>query len=269
MKITIATVGTRGDVQPYIALAMGLQSAGHQVQIATDPLFQSFIENHGLGFAAVNADPRQAMQKDMRQIGGNPLMVRTGALYHDVGKMSKPLYFIENLSGEYNPHDELPFEESARIIIDHVRIGVEIAKKHRLPDAIIDFIRTHHGTTIVQYFYKSYLKKFPEDEADLSKFTYPGPKPFSREMAVLMMADSVEASSRSLKVKDEDSLKKLVEQKNQEQSAGHVLHLQVVVIKPLFLVALHKVLLVKQICVMVVITQFVVINLYINHFLFL
>ena len=145
------------------------------------------------------------------QIGGNPLMVRTGALYHDIGKMSKPLYFVENQSTEYNPHDELAFEESARIIIDHVRKGVEIAKKHRLPVAVIDFIRTHHGTTIVQYFYKSFLKKFPDDEADLDKFTYPGPMPFSREMAVLMMADSIEASSRSLKVKDENSLKNLVE----------------------------------------------------------
>jgi putative nucleotidyltransferase with HDIG domain len=137
--------------------------------------------------------------------------VRTGALYHDIGKMSKPLYFVENLSTEYNPHDELAFEESARIIIDHVSKGVEIAKKHRLPDTIIDFIRTHHGTTIVQYFYKSFLKRFPDDQADLSKFTYPGPRPFSREMAVLMMADSIEASSRSLKVKDENSLKNLVE----------------------------------------------------------
>jgi putative nucleotidyltransferase with HDIG domain len=145
------------------------------------------------------------------QIGGNPLMVRTGALYHDIGKMSKPLYFVENLSTEYNPHDELAFEESARIIIDHVGKGVEIAKKHRLPDMIMDFIRTHHGTTIVQYFYKSFLERYPDDQADLRKFTYPGPRPFSREMAVLMMADSIEASSRSLKVKDENSLKNLVE----------------------------------------------------------
>jgi len=146
------------------------------------------------------------------QIGGNPLLVRTGALYHDIGKMSIPLYFVENQSSEYNPHDEMEFEDSARIIIDHVKEGVETAKKHRLPDAIIDFIRTHHGTTIVQYFYKSFLKKYPEDEADLSKFTYKGPRPFSREMAVLMMADSIEASSRSLKVRDENSLKNLVEQ---------------------------------------------------------
>ena len=145
------------------------------------------------------------------QIGGNPLLVRTGALYHDIGKMTRPLYFVENQSSDFNPHDDIEFEQSARIIIDHVREGVEIAKKHRLPEAVIDFIRTHHGTTMVQYFYKSFLKKYPGDEADLGKFTYPGPKPFSREMAVLMMADSVEASSRSLKVRDEGSLGNLVE----------------------------------------------------------
>lgn len=145
------------------------------------------------------------------QIGGNPLLIRTGALYHDIGKMAKPQYFVENQSTEYNPHDELEFEESAKIIIDHVSRGVEIAKKHRLPDAIIDFIRTHHGTTVVQYFYKSFLKKYPGDEADMRKFAYQGPKPYSREMAVLMMADSIEASSRSLRVKDESSLKELVE----------------------------------------------------------
>jgi cyclic-di-AMP phosphodiesterase PgpH len=146
------------------------------------------------------------------QIGGDPLLVRTGALYHDIGKMDKPLYYVENQSTEYNPHDDLEFEESARIIINHVSRGIEIAKKHRLPEAVIDFIRTHHGTTIVQYFYKSYLKKFPDNEADLSKFIYPGPRPFSREMAVLMMADSIEASSRSLSIRNEESLKNLVEQ---------------------------------------------------------
>ena len=145
------------------------------------------------------------------QIGGNPLLVRTGALYHDIGKMSNPLYFIENQSSDYNPHDEVEFEESARIIIHHVIEGIEIAKKHSLPEPIINFIRTHHGTTLVQYFYRSFLKKFPENEADLNKFTYPGPKPFSREMAVLMMADSIEAASRSLKVRDEKSLKNLVD----------------------------------------------------------
>ncbi len=146
------------------------------------------------------------------RIGGNPRLIRTGALYHDIGKISNPLYFVENQTTDYNPHDDLTFEESARIIIDHVSKGVEIARKHRLPEAIVDFITTHHGTTVVQYFYKSSLKEYPDDETMMEKFSYTGPKPHSRETAVLMMADSVEASSRSLKVRDEESLNKLVEQ---------------------------------------------------------
>jgi len=144
------------------------------------------------------------------KIGGNALLIRTGALYHDIGKMTDPLYFIENQTVDYNPHDDIEFEKSAEIIIGHVSKGVEIAKKNKLPQPIIDFIRTHHGTTVVQYFYRSFLKKHPGEKADMSRFTYPGPKPFSRETAVVMMADSVEASSRSLKVKDEVSLKELV-----------------------------------------------------------
>ena len=145
------------------------------------------------------------------EIGGNPLLVRTGALYHDIGKMSNPLYFVENQSSGYNPHDSLEFEESAQMIISHVTKGVEMGKKNNLPQQIIDFIRTHHGTTRVQYFYKSYLRKYPNDEVDAARYTYPGPKPFSRETAVLMMADSVEAASRSLKEKNADSINSLVE----------------------------------------------------------
>jgi putative nucleotidyltransferase with HDIG domain len=145
------------------------------------------------------------------QIGGNPLLVRTGALYHDIGKMYNPEYFVENQGTDYNAHDELKFEDSARIIINHVLDGVEIARKYRLPEAIVDFIRTHHGTTIVQYFYKFFIKEFPENESSRHKFVYPGPRPFSKETAVLMMADSVEASSRSLRVKDESNLSNLVE----------------------------------------------------------
>lgn len=143
--------------------------------------------------------------------GGNPLLVRTGALYHDIGKMEDPVYFVENQTTDINPHKDLEFEQSAEIIINHVKKGVEIAKKYKLPPQIIDFIRTHHGTTAVQYFYKSYLKKYPEKSADIKKFSYPGPKPFSKEMAVLMMADSVEAASRSLKIASEESINDLVE----------------------------------------------------------
>jgi putative nucleotidyltransferase with HDIG domain len=145
------------------------------------------------------------------EIGGNPLLVRTGALYHDIGKMPDPLFYIENQSGDFNPHDNLEFEKSAEIIIGHVTKGVEIAKKYKLPEPVIDFIKTHHGTTLVQYFYRSFLKKNPSHEADMSRFSYPGPKPSSRETAIVMMADTVEASARSLKVKNEAGLKELVD----------------------------------------------------------
>ncbi len=145
------------------------------------------------------------------QVGGNPLLVRAGALYHDIGKMEEPLYYIENQTSSINPHDNLEFEQSARIIIDHVRKGVDLAKKNKLPEAIIDFIRTHHGTTTVQYFYRSYLRKYPEADVDVRKFSYPGPRPGSRETAIVMMADSVEAASRSLKEITENTLDKLVD----------------------------------------------------------
>jgi hypothetical protein len=144
-------------------------------------------------------------------IGANPLLVRTGALYHDIGKMEEPMYFIENLTTNFNPHDNLEFEESARKIIGHVTKGIEMGRKSNLPDIIIDFIRTHHGTSTVQYFYRSYLKKYPEAEVDVAMFSYPGPKPFSKETAILMMADSVEAASRSLKSINKEVIRDLVE----------------------------------------------------------
>jgi putative nucleotidyltransferase with HDIG domain len=145
------------------------------------------------------------------KIEGNALLVRTGALYHDIGKMSHPMYFIENQHTGLNPHDELSFEESAQMIIGHVKEGIKMAKKHNLPDLLVDFIRTHHGTSTVMYFYKQFIKNFPEKEVDLEKFTYPGPKPFSKETAALMMADSVEAASRSLPKPDSASIDALVE----------------------------------------------------------
>ena len=149
-------------------------------------------------------------EEGIREIGGNPLLVRTGALYHDIGKMLAPAYFIENQSG-VNPHDELGYEESADIIINHVIKGIELAKKHNLPEQIIDFIRTHHGTTKTQYFLRMYQNENPDDDFDESVFQYPGPIPYSKETAVLMMADSVEAASRSLKTYDNDSITGLVE----------------------------------------------------------
>lgn len=145
------------------------------------------------------------------KIGGNSLLVRVGALYHDIGKMDIPMYFIENQSTQVNPHDELSFDESASIIISHVIRGIEKAKKHKLPDMVIDFIRTHHGTMMVQYFYNSFVKSFPDQIPNEDDFRYPGPRPFSKETAVLMMADSVEAAARSLPSHDQDSLDRLVE----------------------------------------------------------
>lgn len=145
------------------------------------------------------------------KIGGNALLVRAGALYHDIGKISNPQFFIENQTKGYNPHDGLSFEQSAQLIISHVTKGVEMAKKHQLPEILIDFIRTHHGTTRVEYFYQSYLSTYPEKYIDEDIFHYPGPIPYSRETAVLMLADSVEAASRSLKEPSSDSINTLVD----------------------------------------------------------
>jgi len=145
------------------------------------------------------------------KIGGNALLVRAGALYHDVGKIINPQFFIENQVRGINPHDTISYEQSAQIIIQHVNQGVEIARKHHIPEMLIDFIRTHHGNTRVDYFYQSFLKNFPEKFVDENIFRYPGPIPFSKETAVLMLADSVEAASRSLKEPDALSISDLVE----------------------------------------------------------
>ncbi len=131
------------------------------------------------------------------EINANAMLVRVGALYHDIGKMKNPTYFTENQSSGVNTHDELSPKESAQIIINHTINGIEIAKKNNLPDRVIDFIRTHHGTSQVYYFYMK--EKAISEEANIEDFTYPGPKPFSKETAILMMCDSVEAASKSLK----------------------------------------------------------------------
>lgn len=131
------------------------------------------------------------------EIGANAMLVRVGALYHDVGKMEKPTYFTENQITNVNPHDDLPPRESAKIIIDHVINGIEIARKNNIPDRVVDFIRTHHGTTLVYYFFKKQQEL--ETEVEPNDFKYPGPIPFSKETAILMMSDAVEAASKSLK----------------------------------------------------------------------
>ncbi len=133
-----------------------------------------------------------------KEINANALLVRAGALYHDIGKMLNPIYFTENQATSVNPHDELTPEDSAQIIIDHVIRGIELAKKHKLPDRLIDFIRTHHGTSFVYYFYKKEEEINP-DSINKDKFRYPGPIPFSKETAILMICDAAEAASKSLK----------------------------------------------------------------------
>lgn len=145
------------------------------------------------------------------KIGGNSLLTRAGALYHDIGKMDTARYFIENQLTGINPHDDIDNEESARIIINHVINGVKIAKKNRMPESVIDFIRTHHGTTLVNYFYRSELKENPNETIDETNYTYPGPIPYSKETAVVMIADGVEATSRSLKKADSESIENLVD----------------------------------------------------------
>ena len=132
------------------------------------------------------------------EIGANTLLVRVGALYHDIGKLKSPMYFSENQTGTLSPHEELTPKQSAEIIINHVLDGVSIAQKNKIPDRIIDFIRTHHGTSTVYYFYKKQEELTP-DKVNIEDFRYLGPKPFSKETAILMMADAVEAASKSLK----------------------------------------------------------------------
>lgn len=143
------------------------------------------------------------------KIGADVQLVRAGALYHDIGKMKNPSYFTEN-QGNINPHDQLSYEESARIIVQHITDGVQLAQKYRLPLAIIDFIRTHHGKGMTKYFYTRYCNDHPEEEVDKAPFSYLGPNPFTKETGILMLADSVEASSRSLSTYSLEAITELV-----------------------------------------------------------
>ncbi len=160
-------------------------------------------------------------EEAIRRVGGNHLLIRAGAMYHDIGKTDMAIYFIENQATGMNPHDELSFEESASIIIKHVVRGVEKAKAHKLPDIVIDFIRTHHGTTNTGYFLTMFKKLNPADTVDEELFRYPGPIPYSKETAVLMMADAVEASSRSLPTYDSETIDALVEKIIDHQAEQH------------------------------------------------
>ena len=160
--------------------------------------FQHSIQVSNLAAAAAN------------KVGGSSLLVRTGAMYHDIGKLENPIFFTEN-QGSTNPHACLPYEKSASIIINHVHDGLRLADKHHLPKAIKDFIRTHHGLSQAKYFYISYKNEHPGEEIDESMFTYPGPNPHSIETAILMMADAVEAASRSLPEYTEENIANLVD----------------------------------------------------------
>ena len=160
------------------------------------------------------------------KINANPLLVRAGALYHDIGKLAMPMYYTENQHGGANPHDELPPEESARVIVGHVNEGVSIAHRAGLPEAIVQFIRSHHGTLHARYFWHTYQQQHPEaTEADKQAFTYPGPTPITKEQALVMMADTVEAASRSLKNIDQNSISELVDSLiDQQLQAGQFLN---------------------------------------------
>ena len=159
------------------------------------------------------------------EIGGDTLLARTGALYHDIGKMQNPMYFTENQHGAYSPHNDLSNYESAEIIISHVTDGIEMAHKAHVPERIIDFIRTHHGTRRTDYFYINEQKAHPDEEIDPTPFTYHGPAPFSRETAVLMMADSIEAASHIIKDPDEKKISDMVDGIiNKQMEAGQFLN---------------------------------------------
>ena len=153
------------------------------------------------------------------RIHANSLLVRTGALYHDIGKMTNPVFFTENQAG-VNPHDQLSDQESAQIIISHVTEGLKLAEKFNLPGIIKDFISTHHGTGLTKYFYINYCNEHPDEQVDKEMFQYPGPNPFTREQAILMMADTVEAASRSLNEYTEESISTLTNKLIDSQVAG-------------------------------------------------
>jgi putative nucleotidyltransferase with HDIG domain len=155
------------------------------------------------------------------EIGANSMLARTGALYHDVGKMLNPMYFIENQSTGVNPHNDLSPRDSALIIVNHVIKGIEVAKENRLPDRIIDFIRTHHGTSLVYYFYMKEQEMNPNEEVDVTKFQYPGPIPFSKETAILMICDAAEAATKSIKNPTAQSIDALINKIVEKQKSDN------------------------------------------------
>ncbi len=191
------TFGFTSDVT-LVELANINNSLLREMSEVAPGTFQHSLQMANLAAAAAN------------KIGGKSQLVRTGALYHDIGKMVNPAFFTENQSG-VNPHKSLSYEQSAQVIISHITDGLNLAEKHNLPKVIKDFISTHHGRGLTKYFYISYKNEHPDEEVDQEKFRYPGPNPFTKEQAILMMADSVEAASRSLPEYTEESISTLVD----------------------------------------------------------
>jgi len=150
-------------------------------------------------------------QEAAKVLGANALLTRVGAYFHDIGKMEDPAYFTENQAANYNPHEFLSPEDSAKRVISHVENGVRLARKYRIPQPIVDFIRMHHGRGQTKFFLHEYAKQHPDETVDVKLFSYPGPSPMTKETAILMMADSVEAASRSLEIYTDQSISSLVE----------------------------------------------------------
>ena len=154
-----------------------------------------------------------------KTVGANALLVRTGALYHDIGKMTEPHYFVENQTGYENPLLKMDPRDAAQVVISHVSEGEKLARKSHLPEVVINFITTHHGTSLVRYFYNTYCNAHPNEQVDEAIFRYPGAKPSTKEAAILMMADAIEARSRSLADFSEESIRNAVNQMIDSQIA--------------------------------------------------
>lgn len=187
------------------------------------PLLTQFSEQAPGSFQHVLQVSNLAVEV-AKKIGANPLLTRVGALYHDVGKLYDPMLFTENqMGGGKSRLNEMPFEEAAQKVIEHVTFGITLAEKHNLPPKVIDFIRTHHSTGITKFFYNSYCNKYPDQVVDITKFQYPGPKPHTREETIVMMADSIEAVSRSMPNYDDASIDEMVDKIiNSQMKEGHM-----------------------------------------------
>ncbi|WP_458626284.1 HD family phosphohydrolase [Winogradskyella sp. PC D3.3] len=214
-------------VQPLIYIyekVFGLVSDVSLLELSdTNTKLLKELSNRAPGTFHHSLNVANLAEASANEIGANAMLVRVGALYHDIGKMHNPTYFTENQSTGINPHDELSSKESAKIIIDHTINGIEIAKKYNLPDRVIDFIRTHHGTSLVYYFYMR--EKATNEHVDIKDFSYPGPTPFSKETAILMMCDSVEAASKSLKEPTSTKINDFVENIiNKQMESGQFLN---------------------------------------------